>query len=82
MADHWDSALTRVLTTKAASSERLETLRQAGAFVAERFPNTTHSAVLEHAVTTLMRAAETGTAADREAATDQVTLLLKGRGWL
>jgi len=63
----WDAPLTRVLTP---SGQRLQTLRQAGAYLSSRFGNTIKNAALEHAIQLLMHAAETGKLEDRKRATD------------
>jgi hypothetical protein len=60
MATNWDAPLTRVLSPQGA---RLVTLRAAGAYLSERFAGVTHSAVLEHAIELLMKAAQSGTLA-------------------
>jgi hypothetical protein len=74
MSMDWDAPLSRVLSPK---GERLVTLRDAGAYLSsERFATVTHSPVLERAVELLMKAAETGTLADRKTATDQVARAL------
>jgi hypothetical protein len=71
----WDAPLARVLTP---SGQRLETLRQAGAYLSSRFGNTIKNAALEHAIQLLMHAAETGKLEDRKRATDQLARLLSG----
>jgi hypothetical protein len=76
---HWDAPLSRVLTPRGA---QLSTLREAGQFLSERFSNVTHDASLKRAIELLMRAAESGEAKDRKAATDQVVLVLLSRGLL
>jgi hypothetical protein len=70
---HWDRPLSRVLTPRGA---RLCTLREAGAFLTERFAQVTKCAVLEHAIVLLMAAAESGRPKDRKAATDQLAIVL------
>jgi hypothetical protein len=45
--------------------------------IAGRFQTATRDDPLEHAITLVIRAAETGTRADRKAATDQVALVLQ-----
>jgi hypothetical protein len=71
-----DVPLTRVLSPQGA---RLITLRDAGAYLSERFAGVTHSAVLEHAIELLMKAAQSGTLADRKTETDQVARTLQGQ---
>jgi hypothetical protein len=71
----WNRPLTRVLTLK--SGEQLRTLHDAAELFTHRFGSVTKSAPLEHAIGLLLRAAETGTRADRKAATDQVALVLR-----
>jgi hypothetical protein len=74
----WNRPLTRVLTLK--SGEQLRTLHDAAELFTHRFGSVTKSAPLEHAIGLLLRAAETGTRADRKAATDQVELVLRLNG--
>ncbi len=68
----WNRPLTRVLTLK--SGEQLRTLHGAASLVSKRFG---HSAAMEHTIARLLRAAETGTRADRKAATEQVATVLR-----
>jgi hypothetical protein len=68
----WNRPLTRVLTLK--SGEQLRTLHDAASLLSRRFG---HSAALEHTIARLLRAAETGTRADRRAATGQVATVLR-----
>jgi hypothetical protein len=75
MAVDWSRPLTRVLTLK--SGERLRTLHDAAELFSRRFGSVTQSASLEHAIARLLHAAETGTKADRKAATDQVAVDLR-----
>ena len=70
----WTQHLTRVFILK--TGERLRTLHDAE-LITRRFGSVTKSAPLEHAIGLLLRAAETGTRADRKAATDQVALVLR-----
>jgi hypothetical protein len=70
----WTQPLTRVFILKTV--ERLRTLHDAE-LITRRFGSVTKSAPLEHAIGLLLRAAETGTRADRKAATDQVALVLR-----
>jgi hypothetical protein len=79
MAEHWDKPLSRVLAPK---GQRLTTLRDAANFILANFATTTHSATLEHAIVLLQAAAESGSVKDRTAATDQVALVLRLRGWM
>ena len=71
----WSRPLTRVLVLK--SGERLRTLHDAAEQFTRQFGSVPKSALLEHAIGLLLRAAETGTRADRKAATDQVALVLR-----
>jgi hypothetical protein len=71
----WNRPLTRVLTVK--SGERLATLLEAADILSSRFQGVIRYGPLEHAITLLLRAAETGTRADHEAAMDQVELVLR-----
>ena len=71
----WMKPLTRTLTLK--SGQRLTTLLDAANLLAERFQTVRRYDPLEHAIELLLRAAETGTRADREAATDQLALVLR-----
>lgn len=73
MAVDWTLPLTRPLPLK--GGRRLRTLWDAAELITRRFGNVTQDAVLEHAIVLLLRAAETGTQADRKAATDQVALV-------
>ena len=74
----WSKPLTRTLALR--SGQRLLTLLDAADLLAEWFQNATRDDPLEHAVELLLRAAETGTRADREAATDQVALVMRLNG--
>ncbi len=71
----WNHPLTRVLILK--TGERLRTLYDAAELITRRFGTVTKSALLEHDIMLLLRAAETGTRADRKAATDRVALVLR-----
>ena len=71
----WSRPLTRVLILK--TGERLRTLHDATELISRRFGSVTSSALLEHAIGLLLRAAEIGTRADRKAATDQVAHVLR-----
>jgi hypothetical protein len=71
----WNRPLTRVLVLK--TGERLRTLHDAADLFTRRFGSVTKSAPLGHAIRLLLGAAETGTRADRKAATDQVALVLR-----
>ncbi len=64
----WNRPLTRVLVLK--SGERLATLLDTADLLSSRFQGVIRHDPLEHAITLLLRAAETGTRADREGATD------------
>ena len=75
MAVDWNRPLTHVLTLK--SGERLRTLPDAAELFSRRFGSVTQSASLKHAIACLLRAVETGTKADRKAATDQVAVVLR-----
>jgi hypothetical protein len=74
---HQCAPLWRVLTPRGA---RLSGLLEAGQYLSESFAAVTHSAVLEHAIVLLMRAAESGKAKDRKAATDQLAILTSVHG--
>ena len=69
MAVDWNRPLSRVLILK--TGERLRTLHDAAELITRRFDSVTNSALLEHAIGLLLRAAETGTQADRKAACSQ-----------
>ena len=71
----WTRPLTRVPILK--TGERLRMLHDAADLITHRFGSVTKSAPLEHAIVLLLRAAETGTRADRKAATDQVAVVLR-----
>jgi hypothetical protein len=60
----WTRPLTRVLILK--TGKQLRTLNDAASLISKHFGSVTHSAPLEHAVTLLLWAAETGTRADRK----------------
>ena len=75
MTVDWNRPLTRVLILK--TGERLRTLHDAAERITRRFSSVAKSAPLEHAIGLLLRAAETGTQADRKAATDQVAHVLR-----
>ncbi len=64
----WIRPLTCTLTLK--SGERLATLLDTADLLSSRFQGVIRHDPLEHAMTLLLRAAETGTRADREGATD------------
>ena len=68
----WNRPLTRTLVLK--SGVRLKTFHDAASLLSRRFG---HSAALEHTIARLLRAAETGTRADRKAATEQVATVLR-----
>lgn len=70
-----DRPLTRTLAL--SSGERLRTLHDAAELITRRFGATRCDAMLEHAIVLRLRTAETGTEADRKAATDQVVLVLR-----
>jgi hypothetical protein len=72
MAVDWSRPLTRTLALK--SGEQLRTLHDAASLLSKRFG---HSAAWEHTIARLLRAAETGTRADRKAATEQVATVLR-----
>jgi hypothetical protein len=69
----WSRPLSRTLTLK--SGRRLTTLLDATDLLAEQFQTATRNDLLEYAIGLLLRAAETGTLADRRAATDRVALV-------
>ena len=71
----WTRPLTRTLILK--TGERLRTLHDAAELITRRFGSVTKSAPLEDAIGLLLRAAETGTEADRKAATDQMAVALR-----
>jgi hypothetical protein len=71
----WSRPLTRVLILK--TDERLRTLHDTAELITRRFGSVTKSAPLEHAISLLLRAVETGTRADRKVATNQVALVLR-----
>ena len=71
----WNRPLTRVLILK--TGERLRTLHDAAELITRRLGSVTTSAPLGHAIGLLLRAAKTGTRADRKAATDQVAVVLR-----
>ena len=75
MAVDWSRPLTHTLTLK--SGRRLVRLLDAADLLAEGFQTVRRYDPLEYAIELLLRAAETGTPADRKAATDQVALVLR-----
>ena len=75
MTVDWNRPLSRVLILK--TGERLRTLHNAAELITRRLGSVTKSAPLEYAIGLLLRAAETGTEADRKAATDQVAVVLR-----
>ena len=77
MAVDWTRPLTRTLTLK--TGERLTTLHDAADLFTRPFGSIWRDTPLAHAIRLLFRAAETGTLADREAATDQITVVLRQR---
>jgi hypothetical protein len=73
----WSAKLTRSLTLK--TGDKLITLADARAALIRYFETVTQSAAVALAIEFVMRAAETGTFADRKAATDQVEIVLRWR---
>lgn len=71
----WSRPLTRTLALK--SGGELRTLHDVAEGFLRRFGNVRHDHAVAHAIELMMRAAETGTKADRMAATDQVALVLQ-----
>ena len=71
---NWSKKLSRPLRLK--DGTELVTLGDAAGVVAEDFGLVTNSAIMEHAVELLLRAAETGSANDRRKATEQIQTLL------
>jgi hypothetical protein len=69
--------LTVVHRERVGRDARLATLREAAAYLSERFATVTHSAVLERAIVLLMAAAESGKRKDRAG-----VLVLLNRGLL
>ena len=73
---YWTQPLARVLILK--SGVRVAMLHDAGQVFLRAFGNVSpHDAPIAHALTLMMRAAETGKRADREAATEQVAVVLR-----
>ena len=71
----WSWPLARPLILK--SGVQLTTLHDAAETLVRQFGNVSHDAPVANAIDLMMRAAETGTRADREAATDQLALVLR-----
>jgi hypothetical protein len=67
--------LTRTLVLN--SGVRLKTVHDVAEAFLRRFGNVNQDEAIAHAIELMMRAAETGTRADRKAATDQVALVLR-----
>jgi hypothetical protein len=74
----WSVKLTRWLPLK--NGDTLVTLADARRVVLAHLMIEVDDSALTHAMRLLLAAAETGTLADRKAATDQVVLVLKWRG--
>ena len=73
-AGNWSKPLSRPLRLK--DGRELATLGDAADAVAEDIGIVANSAITEHAVELLLRAAETGRANDRRRATEEVQTLL------
>ena len=71
----WSWPLAEPLILK--SGVQLTTLHDAAEVHVRHFGNVNHDAPTAHAIDLMMRAAETGTRADRKAATDQVAFVLR-----
>jgi hypothetical protein len=74
----WSARLTRPVRLK--DDTVLLTLSDARDCLLQNFSTVTRNDALAHAVVLLMKAAEKKTRKDRAAATDQVALVLRGRG--
>lgn len=79
MASSWGRKLARPIALK-GSHKKLVTLRDAGDYLQFRFTAATRHPMLEAAIADLLKAAESGKAEDRLAATDQVERLLEREG--
>ena len=75
---NWDRPLARALTL--SSGEQLFTLREAADYLTRASQSAHDLAPLQQAIAFLFQAAQSGTEADRKAATDQVALMLKQKG--
>ena len=73
----WSARLTRSLTIK--DGTKLVTLADAREILIKYFETMAQGASVAHAMERVLIAAETGTFADRKAATDQVAIVLKLR---
>jgi hypothetical protein len=73
----WSAKLTRSLTLK--TGDKLVTLADARAALIRYFETVTQSAAVALAIKLVMKAADTGTLADRKAGTDQVAIVLAHR---
>jgi hypothetical protein len=71
----WDQRLARPINLK-GSGKKLLTLRDAGDFLRANFQTVRRNAMLDGALEDLIAAAESGQAADRRRATDQLETLL------
>lgn len=74
----WSARLTRPIRLK--DDTVLLTLSDARDCLLQNFSTTTQNDALAHAVVLLMKAADKKTRKDRAAATEQVELVLRGRG--
>ena len=74
---NWSTKLTRSLTLK--SGDKLVTLADARRVVLAQLTIEVENFELTHAMRLLLKAAETGRPLDREAATKQVEIMLRGR---
>jgi hypothetical protein len=74
----WSVKLTQLLPLK--NGDTLVTLADARRVVLAHLMTEVEDSALAHAMRLLLAAAETGTLADRKAATDQVGLVLRWRG--
>jgi hypothetical protein len=74
----WSAKLTRSLTLK--NGDKLVTLEDARRVVLAHLTTEVKDFDLANAMRVLLIAAETGSVADRKAATDQVAIVLRARG--
>jgi len=79
MAPHWETPLSEPLTLR--SGDTLLTLLDVGQFLRSNFHGT-RTPPVQSTIELLLRAAETGADADRRAATERLSLLLKFNRWI
>lgn len=81
-SSQWKRKLSRPISITEGPPGRLVTLDDARLYILLNFERATKNLALSHAIELLIRAAETGKRADREAATAQMELVLRAQQWL